>query len=222
MKQSADAVPPDIALTGGERDFAVAIPGPVDHEGLPSQIGHIHELPETAVVTFIAVVPHHEKAVRRNFNGARIVSCAYTGGEVSAVAVNRVWFRKRLVVDEHLFVLNSHGVTWQADYTLNEVFRWVDRITEDNDVLSFGLANGNELFVPVGKSDSVDKLVDQDVIPDKQRGLHGTRGDFECLNNKSADHQSKKKSNDDGFSIVTNDAFGFALGDAFLGCKLQN
>jgi len=122
MKQPTDAVPPDIALRRGESEFAITIPGPVDHEGFPPQIGHINEFPETAVVAFIAVVPHHEKAVNWNFDRNHIVSWTGAEWQNSVVAVNNVWFRKRLIVDKHLLVLNPDGISWQANHPLNEVF----------------------------------------------------------------------------------------------------
>jgi hypothetical protein len=222
MKQIADSVPANIALSRREREFAVAIPGPVDDEGLASQIGQIDELPETAVVAFIAVVTHHEKAVGWNNDGTQVVSGAYTGGKDSAVAVNNVRLRKRLVVYKHLFILDSNGVSGQPNHPLNEIFRGVHRITEHDNVLSFGLTDGNELLVPVGKPDAVDELIDQDMVSNQQGGLHGTRRNFECLDDKSPNHQGQQESNDDGFSIITNDAFGFAFGDAFLCCKLQS
>lgn len=207
MKQPTDAVPPDISLVRGERELTVAIPGPIDYEGFPSQISHVYELPETAVIALIAVVSHHEEAVWRNLEWPHIVSLAGNRRQNSGVAVNRIGFRKRLIIDKHLLVLNPYRIPGQADYPLNEVFGRVDGIAEYDNILALGFTDVQKFFIPVRESDPVDKLVDQEVVTNEQRRLHGAGWNLECLNNKRTDHQGQEKSNDNGFGVITDGTF---------------
>ena len=65
----------------------------------------------------------------------------------------------------------------------------VDRIGrefEDDDVAALGIADRQETSVDKRELGAVNELVDQQMIADQQRILHGARRDLEGLDNEGA------------------------------------
>jgi hypothetical protein len=58
---------------------------------------------------------------------------------------------------------------------------------------------------------AVSKLVDQDVISDQQRGLHGARRNLEGLDHKSPDDKGEEYGYNDGFRIFADQTFRFSF-----------
>src|SRR5262245_62136665 len=80
MNQVAEALPPHPAV--------VAVPGPIDDEGLPLDVIDRHEAPESTVVAAVAIVPHDEYRV--GWNGDRAIVVARREPAVVAGPVDEV------------------------------------------------------------------------------------------------------------------------------------
>src|SRR5207249_825687 len=82
----------------------VAIPGPVDEEGLALDLVALDEAPVAAVLRVVAVVAHHEIGVGRHDRGLAAVGVAAVGFTAAYAGVGelRVGLGERLAVDQHL------------------------------------------------------------------------------------------------------------------------
>ena len=99
----------------------------------------------------------------------------------------------RLLVDKNFFVTNFHFVAGHRDYPFDVIEFRVHRVFENDNIIDFRPAKGDESEVGKGQFDPIYEFVDQDIVTDLQGGQHGTTGDFKCLYDKSADKQGKKQ-----------------------------
>src|SRR5205814_404822 len=60
--------------------------------------------------------------------------------------------RPRLSVHRQLLVLVDDGIARQADHALDEILRWIQRITEDDDVAALRVGHGDDFLLEYRKS----------------------------------------------------------------------
>src|SRR5438445_9897978 len=94
----------------------VAIPGPVDEEGLALDLVALDEAPVAAVLRVVAVVAHHEIGVGRHDRGLAAVGVAAVGFTAAYAGVGelRVGLDERLAVDQHLVAADLHALARRA------------------------------------------------------------------------------------------------------------
>src|SRR5215470_1558893 len=102
---------------------SVAIPGPVDEEGLALDLVALDEAPVTAVLRVVAVVAHHEVRIGRHERGLAAVRVAAVGIAAAHRRVGelRVRLVERLAVDQHLMAADLHALARRRDDALDEV-----------------------------------------------------------------------------------------------------
>ena len=150
----------------------VAVPGPVDEQGLALDQFHVQRAPVAAVHTVVAVVPHHEDGLRRHHVGIghavprpvvvagipHVVRLVLLGpgrrtalrvgprGDAAVVAVGIP--QVRLVdfsVDVDHALTHGHRIAGHGHATLDVVLVPVPRVLEDDDVALARLADGRQL-----------------------------------------------------------------------------
>src|SRR5262245_59510262 len=101
----------------------VAIPGPVDEEGLALDLVALDEAPVAAVLRVVAIVAHHEVRVGRHERGLAAVRVAAVGVATAHGRVGelRVGLAQRLAVDEDLVAFHLHALARRRDDPLDEV-----------------------------------------------------------------------------------------------------
>jgi len=73
---------------------------------------------------------------------------------------------QRFLIHIHLFITDLHDISWLPNDPLNEVFTFILRIFKNDHISSFRLADRNQHLIGEWNLDPVDKLIDQDMIPD--------------------------------------------------------
>lgn len=132
----------------------------------------------------VPVISHDKERILRYHDGTEIVSGLNVSGEKSLIQVNGIVDLKEFTIDENLFVDNFNAVACHAHNPLNEIFFWIYWIFENDDVFTFGLANGNPGGAGEGIFYSVSELVNQEVVTDQQGGNHGSGWNFKRLDNE--------------------------------------
>src|SRR5215470_1579576 len=102
---------------------AVAVPRPVDEEGLALDLVALDEAPVAAVLRVVAVVAHHEVRVGRHDRGLAAVGVAAVAIAAAHRRVGelRVRLVERLAVDQHLMAADLHALARRRDDALDEV-----------------------------------------------------------------------------------------------------
>ena len=111
------------------------------------------------------------------------------------------------VIDIKLFVFAFDDIAGHPHHSLDKIFLGVHRILKYNDVPPLGRFNGKDRFLPIRKLNPVNKFINQDMIADLKRLLHGTRWYFKGLHHKCAYKQGNQNSHEDGFNIFSKMAF---------------
>src|SRR5215470_6231913 len=111
--------------------------------------------------------------------------------------VNDVRLAKQLPVDVDFLVHDLYAVARQTNHALHEVLMFLIRKFENYDVAPVETTVGQDLLVPSARA-TKDKLVDQQVVANKQSAFHGRRGNLEGLDNKGCakqreDHRYQKR-----------------------------
>ena len=203
MQQGANSVPADKTLLRIQSQTSIAIPGPIDDEGLALECPDIDKPPESTVVTLIAIIAHDEEAVLRNLNRSHVVTGTYIRGQDLGVDMLHIGFLQKLIIDEDFLVFYANHIARDADDSFDEVFGGIQWVTKYDDVATLWFSKMSNFFVPKGDLDAVDELVHQNMVANEQSGLHGTGRDLERLNNKTANEQSQENRNDDRFSVFS-------------------
>src|SRR5262252_4381799 len=102
---------------------SVAIPGPVDEEGLALDLVALDEAPVAAVLRVVAVVAHHEVRVGGYERGLAAVRVAAVGVAAAHRRVGElcVGLAQRLAVDQDLMATHLHTLARRRDDSLDEV-----------------------------------------------------------------------------------------------------
>ena len=115
--------------------------------------------------------------------------------EITVGAVGAL--RPRLSVDRQPLVSVFDDVAADADHSLDEILRRIDRVSEHDDVASLRVAQRNDFLLDNRQADTVDKFVDEYEIADLERGPHRRRWNLERLRQKRAqqehDQQDRKE-----------------------------
>src|ERR1044072_510765 len=117
--RSADRV--EQALEAWES--AIGIPRPIEDHGLALHEVPRQSAPEAAVVTVVAVVPHHEELSLRHHVGTEVVARARLTRQDARIFVDGERFLARLAVHEDDLVADLHGLPARGHAALDEVTR---------------------------------------------------------------------------------------------------
>jgi hypothetical protein len=103
-----------------------------------------------------------------------------------------------LVIDIDFVTNDLDFFSLHSNHPFNEILGSILWVNEDDNVPSLGCFK-LEIFCPdEGKLYSVDEFVDEKMVAYLQRRFHGTRWNFESLNNKGADKKSDQNRDHDG------------------------
>src|SRR5256885_78890 len=91
-------------------------------------------------------------------------------------------------------------ITGQTDDTLHEVLMILKGILENDDVTALERTIRQHLFKP-GASAAKDELVDQEMVANQERGLHGGGRNLESLDNKAGAEERKNHGYQQGLEI---------------------
>src|SRR6267142_3715199 len=114
----------------------VAVPGPVDEEGLALDLVALDEAPVATVLRVVPVVTHYEIRVGRHDRGLAAVRVAAEGVAAAHAGVRElgVELDERLAVDQDLMAADLHALAGRRDDPLDEVALLVLRVLEHDDV----------------------------------------------------------------------------------------
>jgi hypothetical protein len=155
----------------------------------------------------IAIISHHKIGILGHRDRAKIVSGLTIMWINIWIPVNGIGLIHRLPIYINLLVANLHTVPWLPNHPLYKVLTFILRKLENNNIAVFWFADWNQDFIGKRDLNSIDKLVDQNVIPYGERVHHRPGGNLEGLNDKGPDHQSKKDCNQQCLGIFSERGF---------------
>ena len=202
----------------------VLVPGPIDNKGLAFDRHQIDKTPETTVVGEVAVVSHHEQPVLGHADRSQVVAGLDAAVVNFGVLENGMSIVDQLTIDEKLLVADLHNIAGNTDDALDEILAGIFGKLEDDNVVALRIVDGDDGLFDEGRLDAIDELVDQNVIADQQRVLHGTGRDFESLDHKGADKQGQYHGDDDRLDVFPQGPlfFGGLFTDFLVFFLLQN
>ncbi len=131
------------------------------------------------------------------------------------VCMNAMVMIEKRVVHVNLFVTHLNNISFNADDPLDKILAGVLGKFKDDDISAFWFCYRNNRGLQKWNLDTVNKFIDQNVVPDQKGLLHGTRGDFKRLNDKRTDKQGQKDGHKDRFNIFPKTALFFGA-DVFF------
>src|ERR1700722_1441336 len=183
---------------------------PVDQQRPANNVCLRHESPVSAVVTVVPVVSHHKIISLRNdeltildqfaeqYPPLRSLAWCYiqaweivTEQIAARPAEVCVRFSQRRSIDEHLPIHQPDTISRHANYALHKVLRRVHRIMKHHNVAAMNATVGHHVVREAATS--IAEFIDQQVIANQQRILHGGRRNLERLHHEC----NHKYSNDD-------------------------
>src|SRR6476660_8254401 len=96
-----------------------------------------------------------------------------------------------LAVHVQLTPLHLERVAGNADESLHEVLRWIERPLENDHVAALWMTDRRKVLARERDLRPVHHLVDEEEVAHEQRLLHAPARDLECLDEKRPDEQEQ-------------------------------
>ena len=125
---------------------------------------------------------------------------------IAAIRLLRPW----LAVDADHLVLIDDLVARQADQSLDEVLRGIDRVAKDDDVAALRLPGFDDLLLDDRQPYAVGELVDQDEVADLERRAHRRARNLERLGDERAQQEHDQQDREETFRILDPPRLGLA------------
>ncbi len=199
MNRMGNSLPPYPVMT--------LVPRPVNEKGLAFNLVELHKSPVPAVHAVVAVIPHDKIGVLGNGDRSKIIPGLSLSGIDDKILMNGIGLVQRFLIHIHLFIKDLHHIPRLPNDPFNEVLTFILRIFENDHVSSFRLAERNQDLIRKGNLDPVDKLIDQDMIPNVQSLDHRTGGNFKGLNHKGPNEERQDNRNDQRLGILSECGF---------------
>jgi len=153
----------------------------INEKCLSPDIPDRDEAPESAILAKVPVITHYEQMVRGHLDRTKIVFRRQFPRKGGSGGVTSMRVDRGCTVNKNLLLTNLDGVTPNRDYSFDKVLCSVVRIYEHDYVADLGVLEPRPPFVREGNANTINKLINKDVITHKQGWLHGTRRDFKGL-----------------------------------------
>ena len=137
--------------------------------------------------------------------------------------------RQSLTIDQYLAVTHLHTLTRPGDDPFDKITIIFPGIFKNDDIPALRRTKIDEPSAPLAAPffandiphkrnicqayamDTIDKFVDENMIPNQKRRFHGTGGDFKRLDHKKPHNKRQPNGNDHGFDQFTSTRFHFVL-----------
>jgi hypothetical protein len=194
-------------------------PRPINNEGLPLDEVHRDEAPVSAILAIVPIVSHDEIVTVWNGHGAEGAIFARGVPNLKGVPVFPIRVIEQDSVNGDVSSIDLNILSRQTDYSLYVIFVFSLRIDKDDDVTPFRILDGDQRLSQERDLNAVNELVDKDVVSDQEGRLHRSRGNLKGLDDKGANEQGEKNSDNNGFSPLPYGAFFLSSPCRFLICQ---
>src|SRR3989304_6496586 len=136
------------------------MPGHIDNKGPALYYLLIYEPPEAGIVALIPVVSQDKYRTLGHLNRAKVLP-----GLGTSIFVDSVIFRERALINVNGLSRYPDGIPFDGDYPLDKDFAGIHGINENDYISCFWLGKGENFYVSERNLNTVNKLVNQNVIP---------------------------------------------------------
>lgn len=150
----------------------ISVPGPVDHEGLPSYVFQFYKPPESAVKALIPVITHNKYRTFRYLGGTKVITGLHGSGNYEVISIDAVAVIVRFSVNQYFLVPYLYYVSCNSDGSFDKILRSVHWIYKYDYISTFRFFYWNDGFSQKGDFYAIDKFADKDMITYKERVFH--------------------------------------------------
>jgi len=173
---------------------------PIDNKGFAQNIIARNKSPKAAVLAVIPVIAHRKILAQGNVIRPIVLANA------SRINVLSIALLKRFAVDINGAADHLERVAGHPHQPLDISYFRAIGILENYDIPASGRLIGKYRVQQSGLN-SIDKLIDEEMVANQKVGFHGSRGNLEGLDHVSSGEQRDNGSDDDGFKIFPNRRF---------------